>query len=491
MFQIFDKTIAVGLLVTIAFTTLAHGAVEAWSAAIFESLILILLLLWAIKIVFQRRIEIRVPMTALPLAALLGYAILQSAVFVNADGQKTSLSIDAEATRGAATILFFLLAAHVLAANFFTTRERFRMLANFLIVFGLAFAVFALLQHFTWNGSFFWLRATRAGGGEMVTGSFVNHNHFAGLMELLIPLPVALVLANVVRNRRVLYALAAAMMTLAAVMSLSRGGMISLAVGGAFVFAVAVYKTSRENYSERFFEQEIDEADAANRLPWFFNLAGAAVVVLAIALGTLLIGSEPLLNRITNNSVVQSSEQAQNFDNARGWMWRNSWAIFRANPIFGIGFGAFETAFPNYSDGDGIRQYGKQFIFDRAHNDYLQILTDTGLIGAGLAAWFVVALLISVRRALHLRNAFGGALAIGWSAAVVALAVHSFFDFNLQLPAIALIFLIVAAAISNLPLLDIRNRWSEPQPTMLPPGREIKLLQAAPEIEIEEVVSAL
>ena len=490
MSDLFDKTIAAGLLATVAFTTLAHGAVEAWSAAIFESLILILLLLWAIRCAFQKRIEIRVPMTAFPLAVLLVYAIVQSVVFVDADGQKTSLSIDAEATRGAATILFFLLAAHLLAANFFATRERFRMLANFLIVFGLAFAVFALVQHFTWNGSFFWLRATRAGGG-MVTGSFVNHNHFSGLMELLIPLPVALVLANVVRNRRVLYALAAVMMTMAAIMALSRGGMISLAVGGAFVFAVAIYKSSRDDSGERFFDAEFDETDEANRLPWFFNLAGAGIIALAIALGTLLVGSEPVLNRITNNSIVQSGEQAQNFDNARGWMWRNSWTIFRANPVFGIGLGAYETAFPNYADGDGIRQYGKQFVFDRAHNDYLQILTDTGLIGAGIAGWFIVALLMSMRRALRLRNALGSALAIGWSAAIVALAVHSFFDFNLQLPAIALVFLIIAAAISNLPLLEIHRMWNQPRQTMLPPGREIKLLHAAPEIEIAEIVGEL
>ena len=486
MSDLFDKSIAAGLLATIAFTTLAHGAVEAWSVAIFESLILILLLLWTIRGAFQKRLEIRIPATALPLAAMLIYAIVQSIVVTGSDGHKTSLSVDAEATGGAATILFFLLAAHILAANFFTTRERFRMLANFLIVFGLAFAVFALLQHWTWNGSFFWLRATRAGGG-MVTGSFVNHNHFAGLMELLIPLPAALVLANVVKNRRVLYALAATMMTIAALMALSRGGMISLAVGGAFVFGVAVYRSSRRHSDERFFDAEIDEIDEAKRLPWYFNLAGAGVIAAAIAVGTLLVGSEPVLNRLTNNSVVQSSEQAQSFDNARGWMWRNSWAIFRANPITGIGFGAYETAFPNYSDGDGIRQYGKQFIFDRAHNDYLQILTDTGLIGAGIFLWFVVALIISVRRALRVRNAFGGALAVGWSAAIVALAVHSFFDFNLQLPAIALVFLIVAAAISNLPLLEIQFRWQPPPQAMLPPGREIKLLRAAPEIEIAPI----
>ncbi len=483
-----DKTIAFGLLAALVFATLAHGAVEAWSRAIFELLILILLLLWAIKAVFERRAEIRLPLTVFPLAAMLVYAIVQSVVIgSDSGGRAWSLSVDAEATRGAATVLFFLLAAHVVAANFFTTRERLKTLANFTVVFGLAFAAFALFQHFTWNGGFYWLRETQNGGG-MVTGSFVNHNHFAGFMELLIPLPIALVLTNAVRQRRVLYAFAATMMTIAAMAALSRGGMISLAAGAAFVFAVAVYKSRRDDSAERFFDWRSDESIESNRLPWTFNLAGAGIVAAAILLGVLVVGSEPLLNRLTNNSVVASSNaQAQSFDNARGWMWRNSWTIFRENPVFGIGFGAYQTAFPRYSDGDGIVQYGKPFVFDRAHNDYLQVLTDTGLIGGAIAVWFIVALLVGIRRALRVRNALNSGLAIGFSAAVLSLAIHSFFDFNLQLPAIALLFLIVTAAIFNLPRLEIRWQTNQPEQLLLPPKREIKLLNAAPEYETTAV----
>ncbi len=470
-----DKIITAGLLSVVVLTTLAHGAVEPWSVAIFESLILILLLLWAIKCVIAGHLAIRLPMTAFPLAAWLVYVLIQSVVVNGA-----SLSVDPEATRGAATILFFLLAAHIIAANFFTKRENLRMLASFLTVFGLAFAVFALIQHFTWNGSFFWLRATRDGGG-MVTGSFVNHNHFAGFMELLIPLPLALVLTNAVRQSRVLFAFAATMMTIAAIAALSRGGMISLAVGGLFVCAAVVYQSSRRHLIESFSDAEFDATGESNRLPWVFNLAGAAVIALAIALGTLLVGSEPVINRITNNSVIASNDQAQNFDNARGWMWRNSLTIFRENPIFGIGLGAYQTAFPIYSDSDGIVKYGKQYVFDRAHNDYLQILTDTGLIGGALAVWFIAALLIGIRRALKLQNPFNSGLAIGSGAAVVSLMVHSFFDFNLQLPAIALVFLIIAAMISNLPYLELTFGKSR---MLLSPPREIKLLTAAPEDEM-------
>src|SRR6266536_5474119 len=73
-----DKVILVGLLVALVFTSLAHGAVEPWSVAIFELIISVLILLWAITMVAVSHVEIHMPATALPLVALLVVAIVQS-----------------------------------------------------------------------------------------------------------------------------------------------------------------------------------------------------------------------------------------------------------------------------------------------------------------------------------------------------------------------------------------------------------------------------
>jgi len=77
-----------------------------------------------------------------------------------------SLSMDVEATRGAVVVIFFLFICFLIAANFFDSPERLRVLANFLIIFGLAVAVFALIQHLTWEGKLFLDSPDVLGGAE-------------------------------------------------------------------------------------------------------------------------------------------------------------------------------------------------------------------------------------------------------------------------------------------------------------------------------------
>src|SRR5262245_8889401 len=173
-----DRAIAVGILVTVVFTALALGAVEAWSVAIFELITVILMLLWATKTIIDRRLTIRIPPATWPVAALVAIGLVQSIGFTDAAGNMHSLSMDVEATRGAVIVIFFLLSLFVMAANFFNSAERLRALASFLVVYGLALALFALVQHLTWEGRLFWLRATEAAGAG-TGGPFVNRNHFA------------------------------------------------------------------------------------------------------------------------------------------------------------------------------------------------------------------------------------------------------------------------------------------------------------------------
>src|SRR6185369_8657987 len=175
----------------VAFTTLALGTVEAWSVALFELTVLVLILLWTAKAVFEKRLEIKLSPVALPLAALVLVGVVQSIAFTGKNGQVASLSMDVEATRGATAMIFFLFVAFLVASNFFDTPERLRTLSSFLIIFGLGLAVFALIQHFTWEGKMYWMRPV-ASAGAGTGGPFVNRNHFAGYMEMLTPIPVAI-----------------------------------------------------------------------------------------------------------------------------------------------------------------------------------------------------------------------------------------------------------------------------------------------------------
>ncbi len=426
MSKLLDKAIVCGLLAAVVFTTLALGTVEAWSVAIFELIVVVLMLLWAAKIIVEKRLEIRIPPAALPVCALVLLGLAQSIALTGNSGQTSSLSMDVEATRGAVAVIFFLFVSFLIAANFFGTPERLRTLANFLIIFGLALAVFALVQHFTWEGKLYWVRpAASAGAGT--GGPFVNRNHFAGYMEMLIPIPAALALSRATRGEtRVFYGFAAAIMSIAEAASLSRGGMVSLAAGLLFLAAISTWRSRDRSRPEK--------KSSFSLRPVFLIV----VMLGAIAAGVVWVGADfDILKRITHDPLTTT------LATDRRGVWGDTLTIFGAHPILGIGLGAFETVYPIYGRGDG------SFVIQFAHNDYLQVLSDGGIVGGAIALWFIIVIARAVIQVTRSADPFLRALGLGSAAGVFALLVHSLFDFNLQIPSNALLFLLLAAIVSR------------------------------------------
>ena len=419
-----DRSIAIGLMVTMVFTVVALGTVEAWSVAIFELIVLFLMLLWAAKAVVEKRLEIRIPSAALPLAAFVLLGLIQSIAITGASGQTKSLSMDVEATRGAVTVIFFLLVCFLIAANFFTSTERLRVLANFLVIFGLALAVFALIQHLTWEGKLFWIRPTSSAGAG-TGGPFVNRNHFAGYMEMLIPIPLALALSRATRGEaRLFYGFAAAIMGIAQIASLSRAGIVSLAAGVFFLAAVA----TRRNRDET-------ERAGRGRLRFMFSPAAFMFLMLAAIIGGIFwVGADfNIIKRLSNDPVMSAAATD------RKAIWSDTLRMFNANPILGVGVGAYETVYPIYGRGDGSS------LIQFAHNDYLQALADGGIVAGALAIWFIIAIFRDFARGVSLQQPLARAIALGAGAGIFAILVHSLFDFNLQIPSNALLFLVLSA----------------------------------------------
>jgi O-antigen ligase len=421
------KTIAVGLMIAVVFTALAFGAVEPWSMFLFEIIVLVLIALWAARAVLNKRLKVRLPDAALPVAALVLFGLIQSVAIPDNTGRWMSLSMDAGATRMTVTALVFMLASFVLISNTFTTRKRMSVLSGFLVIYGLAMAIFALVQHFTWDGRFYWLRPTLA---TSPFGPFANHNHFAGYMELLIPLPVALVIAREGRGEiRLLYVFAAAMMGVAAVASLSRGGMIIIAAGMMFIALLSVRLRREKQLS---------------RVTMFFSQAVVVIAIMSvIAAGIFWIGADQVIKRVTQGQAADSAPGRETFLSSRGWIWRDTFSMIRANPILGVGLGAYETAFPIYSESDGSLRV------PQAHNEYLQMAADAGIVGVLIALWFIVAIFRTVSRGVRSRDPLLAGMALGSGGGIFAMLVHSMFDYNLQIPSNALLFLLLVAVASN------------------------------------------
>jgi O-antigen ligase len=425
-----NNVIAVGLIVIVVFTVLAHGVVEPWSILLFELMVAMLMLVWVFKAVADKRLTLVVPQPVLPLAALLVLGLAQSMAWVDGAGKRQSLSMDVEATRGTVMILLCLLASSLLAANFLSDRERLRRLAYFLIFFGGAVGIFGLVQHFVWNGSVYWLRPTRLSP----FGPFFNRDHFAGYMELLVCLPVALVMTREARGEKsLLYGVAATMMGLAIVFTLSRAGMVSLLAQLVFLVALS-YRHYRSTH--------VNQVESKRGL--IVGSAAAAAVTAAIIAGVIWIGAKPVINRIATGDPGNSNVQkAQTFYSIRGEIWENAWRVIRHHPLMGVGLGAFETAYPIYA-----RDNGMEGIVAEAHNDYLQILADAGIVGAALALWFIVAIFRAVARGVRSRDRLLAGIALGSGAGLFGLLVHSVFDFNLHLPSHALLFLVLSMVVS-------------------------------------------
>jgi O-antigen ligase len=443
-----DRTIFVLFLAVIAFTALALGTVEPWSVFIFELTITALLLLWALKVVAAKQLEMVIPITFWPILAFFVLGVIQCFSSSGVQGVSSGISIDAEATRHVVTLLFFLLASHLIAANFLAGQGRQAAVVKFLAVFGFVVAVFGLIQYFAWNGGIYWLRVSD--GGRWVQGPFVNHNHFAGYMELLIPLPLALIATGAVKDSRVLYGFASVVMIIALVLSASRGGMISLAIALVFV-AVCGFNFSRSRVRSGYSGGKLlTSGGLGGKRMGLRRFASTALILGSILAGLLWLGLEPVVNRLPDAASVGNAENSESFEASRGWIWRNSVRIFAANPILGTGMGTFATAIPIYGVDNRATYDGKLLIWDRAHNDYLQILTDTGAIGGSIALWFIASIIIVVKRNSKIADPFRAGIAIGCGGSILSILIHSVFDFNLQLPATSLLFLTLIAIAANL-----------------------------------------
>ncbi len=446
--------LSIGLMVAMAFTALAHGAVEPWSVTTLGLILIFLFSIWIIKAVVDRTLTIQIPATFYPLVALLGLGCFQSFSFKGVSGSQVALSLDVEATRLAIEVIIYMILALLIAANYLTDQRKLGWFRNFIICFGFGLAVFGLVQHFTWNGKYFWvIEPTTA--PSFPFGPFVNHNHFAGYMEMIAPIPIGLILLRAVRGELWLfYGFTAVMMSVATAVSLSRGGMVSLFAGVLFVISLGLRP---ESMASRGF----DSVEYGRwKLPMMLSRYGAALaIVLTISVGIWWIGADPVLRRMEKGELslaAGSKEQGkETFFQSRGWIWRDTMEMIRANWLTGVGLGAYHTAYPIYTRQDGL------IIVSQAHNDYLQALADGGIVGALIVLWFLVLIARDTTRAIRHRDPMKAGTALGCAGGIFALAVHSIFDFNLQLPSNALLFLVLSAVVSRIAAGAVEGRVNQ------------------------------
>jgi O-antigen ligase len=251
----------------------------------------------------------------------------------------------------------------------------------------------------------------------------------------------------------VFYGFAAAMMGLTVVMSLSRGGMISLVAGLMFVVAFG-FKGSREwgvgsrEWGMGKRKSPLPVPHSPFPIPLAASRAGVIIVMLfTIGAGVWWIGADPVIRRVEKSELASKSVDAgrgETFFRSRGWIWRDTAAMIRDRWALGVGIGAYQTAYPIYSSHDGSLEVGQ------AHNDYLQIMADAGVFGALIALWFIFLVARDTVRASRHGSRVTSGTALGAAGGMFALFVHSLFDFNFQIPSNALLFLVLTSVVSQI-----------------------------------------
>jgi O-antigen ligase len=259
-------------------------------------------------------------------------------------------------------------------------------------------------------------------------GQFLSPNVFAYLMEMVLALTAGLILGGGLKRDRVLLYLAVMVPCWAAlILSSSRGGILGAVCAMIFVVFISV-----RWYSARQLERHGEDASkwfVLGKSSWV-QIALALIIVGAMGISVLWMGNEVLFSKM--NRELSPDDAVENID--RQEIWRASWHLVRSNPWTGVGFGAYFLAIPQYQNSAGAVK------LEQAHNDYLDLAANGGLIALVLGGWFVVNVIYRAKLAAQSRDPYRRAACLGASAGLLSVGVHSFVDFGLQVTGIAVVF---------------------------------------------------
>ena len=484
-----DRIIHWGLVALIAFTPLAFGTVETWSIALMEWGIVTLLLIFALSRLWpsgetapgppSRRgpalLGLAVPiglfllltvmqMVPLPLRWLDVISPGSARMYTSVDlknwesvqagatearaGRQDPLlhleerarrpiSVNPGRTRGRVVQLGTLVALFFMVARWADGRRAVSILKAVTVV-GFLVAVFGLVQLLTWNGKIYWVRKIPTVSATTPTafGPFVNHDHFAGYVEMIIPVALSLAFWLVDKRRApffpgappaegdvwgavlrdgpdeergrlsqgTLAVFAGVILIVSLFFSLSRGGILSAFISGS-ILLILLYRRV-----------------ASRRLRRLMVVALPVVVIAIMA----LIGAEAIKKQLGTYANLPGEASFQ----LRLIIWGRVVRELPAYAWVGSGLGTFEDSFAPLTPAGSMKRW------DRAHNDYLQLAWETGLVGGLL---FLLGASIFVRRywwpALRGHERPIDVFGVGMAVSLLSIALHSAVDFSLQIGA--------------------------------------------------------
>ena len=391
---------------------LAFGATRVPGFFTVEALTVGVVVLWGLRLWVSPRAQLLWPPVCWAVLAFILYAVAR---YLTADIEYIARLELVHVT--VYVLLFFAI------LNNLHRQETVQVISVTLVLLAMLISFYALYQFLT-NSDRVWnmIKPYPHRG----SGTYICPNHLGGFLEMILPLGLAYTLAGRLGTvTKILLGYASLVILAGIAVTVSRGSWISTGVSLLVFFTVLAFQRGR-------------------RLPAFLFL------VLIVGAGVYFVGRSPIFRSRVQQIGVPKRVEAD----SRILIWQSALAVWGENPWWGVGPGHFDYRFGQHRPGD------VQLRPVRAHNDFLNALTDWGLAGAALVAtaWGLLALGVakSWRFVRGSANDLGGtknrnrfAFVLGASAGLLAILVHSAVDFNMHIPANAILAISLMALLSS------------------------------------------
>ncbi len=392
------------ICILIVFSPLARGSVHPWAFTIIQMGVI----LAAIFLVIENFASKQISLPETPMKKPI-YAILLLCLISFAFSNHKPLAIEG------IFMLFTYLVAFFITLSCVRTRKEQRTLVYVIISTALLLSVIGILKRLDLNPFPWWVYPDVGidHNSTSVSGAYVNRNHLAGFLEMAIPLLLVLFLTRqrTVEAKIGMVFLAIFLLTTQA-FTLSRGGWISTI--NAILFIAAILLLRKKSVNKKI-----------------IATIGTGIIIISL----VVLSSLPAVERIT--TLIQQDQA----DNISGRMrcWKGVVNQIKDNLLFGTGPNTFTAAYPAWQipGNPVLRRY--------AHNDYLHFISETGILFIPIMIFTLFVFFRSGFQKLKSRSRQKKGFALGAMAGVLAILIHSFSDFNLNIPANALLFTILAA----------------------------------------------
>lgn len=411
-----ERGIIALVLAILVFGPLATGAVRTLEFLIIQGLTVAAMGLWMLRLWLKRRPQFLMPPFGWGVIAFLAYAVVR---YFMADIEYVARLELIRVIVYAA--LFFIV------VNNLHRQETVNLVAYTMLFLAMGIALYGGYQFFSGDNRVWNFENTY---GQRATGTYINPNHFAGFLEMLLPLGIAYTIVGRMKPAlRVFIGYASLMIAAGIAISLSRGGWLATGLSLILFFLILLF--------HRGF-----------RLP-------AALALLVILLG---VGYCAPRSSVIQQRAEITVKEVGSTEYTRYRLWIPALELWRETPWLGIGPGHFDTRFTS------VRPQEIQAKPDRTHNDYLNTLVDWGVVGLVLVLGALAIIGYGIARVwrhvggmapdLGNRRSNRFAFVLGASFGLVALLFHSATDFNMHIPANAIL------AVTMLALLASHQRFS-------------------------------